>query len=162
MPPSSSGGSAVAGSAGVTCTGSYVGSEDDPTFPQLDVELTVVDAGSAGRDEPAGAADEAITVTDLPGGTFGRCDSDRFVTICEEHWRHDGFDVGLLVSDRVHFDRVTASTILGNLVPTIVANLAGEATDVADPLRNVTDADVSAAAAGLDSLRRCSPRRRRV
>ena len=57
---------AVAGSAGVTCTGSYVGFEDDPTFPQLDVELTVVDAGSAGGDEPAGAADEAITVTDLP------------------------------------------------------------------------------------------------
>ncbi len=134
---------------GITCAGSHVGFEDDPSFPQLDVELSVVDDPPNDLDAATG---EVITVTDLPGGTIGACESDRFVTICEEHWEQDGFQVGLLVTDRVFFDRVTASTVLGDLVPAIVANLAGGATDVADPLGGVSSAQVDAAAAGLDQF----------
>ena len=107
--------------SGITCAGSHIGFEDDPSFPQLDVELVVIDGPPNGVDEPAS---EAVTVTDLQGGTIGTCESDRFVTICEESWQQDGFQVRLLVADRVYFDRVTASTVLGDLVPVIVSNLA--------------------------------------
>jgi hypothetical protein len=131
---------------GITCAGAHTGFEDDPSFPQLDVEVSVID-GSADVDEPTG---EAITVTGLPGGTIGTCESDRFVTICEERWHQDDFEVRLLVTDRVYFDRVTASMVLGDLVPTIVANLAGGSTDVADPLSDVSGAQVAAAAGGLE------------
>ena len=110
---------------------------------------TVVDRPASDVDEPTG---EALTVTDLPGGTTGSCESDRFVTICEERWQQDGFEVRLLVTDRVYFDRVTASTVLGGLVPVIVANLAGGATDVADPLADVSVHEVGAATAGLDQF----------
>jgi hypothetical protein len=130
---------------GITCAGSHVGFEDDPSFPQLEVELSIVN-GANDLDVRTG---EAVTVTDLPGGTVGTCESDRFVTICEERWQQEGFQVRLLVTDRVYFDRGTASTVLGDLVPTIVANLAGEATDVADPLGDVSDAQVGSAAEGL-------------
>ncbi len=147
---------AVEGTAGITCVGSHVGFEDDPSFPQLEVEITVADTGSATGDE-AETTDEPIAVTGLPGGTVGTCEADRFVTICEEHWSQDGFDVGLLVSDRVYFDRVTASTVLGDVVPTIVANLADASTDVADPLGAVTGADVSAAATGVDRFVDANP-----
>jgi hypothetical protein len=138
---------------GITCVGSHVGFEDDPSFPQLDVELTVANK-PANDDVPTG---EAITVTDLPGGTIGTCESDRIVTICEEHWQQDGFVVRLHVSDRVFFDRVTASTVLGDLVPTIVANLAGGATDIADPLTEVSGAQAGAAAAGLNAFVSANP-----
>ena len=131
---------------GLTCAGSHLGFEDDPSFPQFDVELTVVDRPASNAGESTG---EALTVTDLPGGTTGSCAADRFVTICEELWQQDGFEVHLLVTDRVYFDRVTASTVLGGLVPVIVANLAGGATDVADPLSDVSDTEVNAATAGL-------------
>jgi hypothetical protein len=134
-------------SGGITCAGSHLGFEDDPSFPQLDVELSVVNDPSNDVDEPTS---EAVTVTDLPGGTIGTCQSDRFVTICEERWQQDGFEVRLLVTDRVFFDRVTASTVLGGLVPVIVGTLAGGATDVADPLGDVSSTEVGAAAAGLD------------
>ena len=137
----------VRATGGITCTGSHVGFQDDPSFPQLDVELSVVDGSPHDVDEPAG---EVVTVTDLPGGTMGTCESDRFVTICEEHWHQDGFEVRLLVTDRVFFDRVTASTVLGGLMPVLVANLAGGATDIADPLSDVSGADVGAATNGLD------------
>jgi hypothetical protein len=139
---------------GITCAGSHLGFEDDPSFPQLEVELSVLGTPADDVDEPAG---EAITVTDLPGGTFGTCESDRFVAICEERWQQDGLQVRLLVTDRVYFDRVTASTVLGELVPTIVANLAGGATDVADPLGEVSGAQVGAASAGLERFVSANP-----
>ena len=137
----------VRGTAGITCAGSHVGFEDDPSFPQLAVELTVVDAQTTDVQEPTG---DALMVSDLPGGTTGACESDRFVTICEERWRQDGFEVRLLVTDRVFFDRVTASIVIGGLVPAVVANLAGDATDVADPLTGVSASEVGAASEGLD------------
>ena len=132
---------------GITCAGSHVGFEDDPSFPQLDVEMVVVNGPPNGVDELTG---DAVTVTDLQGGTIGSCESDRFVTICEERWQRDGFQVRLLVTDRVYFDRVTASTVLGDLVPVIVSNLAGGALDIADPLGEVSGADVGAATNGFD------------
>jgi hypothetical protein len=137
---------AVRNDGGIACAGSHVGFDDDPSFPQLDVELSVFNDPSSEVDEPA---EEPVTVTDLPGGTTGTCESDRFVMICEERWQQDGLQIRLLVTDRVYFDRVTASTVLGNLVPTVVANLAGGATDVADPLGDLATAQVDAAAAGL-------------
>ncbi len=136
---------------GITCAGSHVGFEDDPPSPQLDVELSVVN-GSA--DEPTS---DALNVTDLPSGTTGTCESDRFVTICEERWQQDGLQVRLLVADRVFFDRATASTVLGELVPVIVANLAGGATFVADPLSDISGAQAGAAAAGLDRFVSANP-----
>ena len=137
---------AVHDDGGVKCAGSHVGFEDDPSFPQLDIELSVVNGTANEVDEPSG---ETLAVTDLPGGTIGTCESDRFVTICEERWEQDGFQVRLLVTDRV-LDRVSASTVLGELVPVVVANLAGGATDVADPLGGVSRGQVDAAADGLD------------
>ena len=131
---------------------SYVGFEDDLSFPQLEVELAVVDAGPASEvDEPADVEDAALSVTALPGGTTGSCESDRFATTCEERWHHDGLVVRLLVTDRVYFDRVTTSTtVLGDLVPLLVANLATGATDVGDPLDDLSATEAGAAAAGLD------------
>ena len=144
---------------GITCAGSHIGFEDDPSFPQLDVELSVANGPANDVDVPAS---EAVTVTDLPGGTIGTCESDRFVTICEERWQQDGFQVRLLVTDRVFFDRVTASTVLGDLVPMIVANLAGGATDVADPLGDVSGAASRRGGRRSRSLCQRQCRRRRV
>ena len=108
---------------GITCAGSHVGFEDDPSFPSSRSSCL---SSMARRRRRRTDTSEALTVTDLPGGTIGTCESDRFVTICEERWQQDGFQVRLLVTDRVYFDRVTASTVLGDLVPVIVANLAAE------------------------------------
>jgi hypothetical protein len=131
----------------LTCSGVYVGVEDDESFPELDLELRVTDVGSGGGAVANTGA--VLAVTDLPGGTTGACESDRFVTVCEEEWHDGGLEVTVLVSDRIAFDRVTASTILGDLVPAVVANLAAGSTDVADPLRAVIAAEGAAASEGL-------------
>lgn len=135
----------------VTCAGSYVGAEDDPSFPELTAALLVADFGDAA------AFARAVPEADGPprpapglgGSTVGRCAEVDLTHQCQEYWASGGLVVGLWVADRVFVDRPTMSAVLAGLVPTVLATLAGRATDVADPLAGITTAVVEAAAAGL-------------
>jgi hypothetical protein len=135
----------------ISCSGSYVGAEDDSSFPELTAILVAADFGdtaSFARNVPEATGKPQPTPT-LGGSTVGECEDVDLTHQCREWWESGGLAVGLWVVDRIFIDRPTMSAVLIELVPPVLAKLAGRATDIADPLAAVTTADVQAAAAGL-------------
>lgn len=119
--------------SGIVCSGSYVGFEGDPSFPELRIEVMVADFGDTAEfhafvadAHPGLAVDDPLNVTSLAGGTIGRCEHVDLTERCAEFWEQDGFVLGVLAADRVYVDRPTVSAMLGELAPVIVASLAAE------------------------------------
>jgi hypothetical protein len=141
----------------VACEGVHVGVDEDAAFPELRLDVVAMDLGDAATAEAAlrdelGAAGAPLLITGRDGGTIGACANEDRAVRCSEWWHHDALVFGVEIVDRVYVDRPTASTLLGGIVPAVVATLAASATDVADPLRAVTRADVDAATAALGAF----------
>jgi len=113
--------------SGVVCTGSYVGSDGDESFPETTVDLVVAVVG----DEEAftayveAAAPGISTAEPLPtptigGGTFGQCEHRDRTEQCVEYWVQDGLAIGIHITDQLAVDRPTASAVLVALVPDVV------------------------------------------
>ena len=146
----------------LACEGTYIGVDEDPSFPELRFDVVVIDLGDAATadgvlHDELEATGEPLRITDLDGGTIGECgDEDRAVR-CAEWWQHDGFVVGVEIVDRVFVDRPTASTVLGGVVPAIVSTLGAAATDIADPLQTIGAADAGRALDALDAFVDANP-----
>ena len=146
----------------LACEGTYIGVDEDPSFPELRFDVVAIDLGDAAtaervlRDEFA-ATGEPLRITDLDGGTIGECGDEDLAVRCAEWWQHDGFVVGVEIVDRVFVDRPTASTVLGGVVPAIVSTLGAAASDIADPLRTIGAADAGRALDALDAFVDANP-----
>lgn len=140
----------------LTCEGDYVGT-GDPAFPELRIELVVVDFGKGASDVAFDHVNELLADVALGderesvvGGTsVGACDEIDQTDTCIEFWTNDGFTIGLTIADRVTIDRTTTVNVLDRLVPDVLTMLAGNAELVGDPLLEISSSDVGAAAAGL-------------
>ena len=124
---------------GMTCSGSYVGAEQDESFPELRASLIVVDLGESAAFEQFLAdaypgATELLPTPALGGATRGECVDVDLTDQCVEFWEQDGFVVGVLLADRVFIDRPTASAILNELVPEVVETLASDKIGASDEL----------------------------
>lgn len=61
----------------------------------------------------------------LPDGTRGFCyETTPGATSCHEFWHDGGLVVGVYITTHESVDRVAAATVLGGLVPVVVADLA--------------------------------------
>lgn len=118
------------------CGGKH-GDVNDDTAPDVTFRLLVLDLAAA---ENAMAfieldATEFLDVHDvdlteehasgLPDGTRGFCyETTLGATSCHEFWHDGGLVVGVYISTNERVDRVAAATVLGGLVPVVVADLA--------------------------------------
>lgn len=142
---------------GITCTGVNVGPDRDESFPELSASLIVVDLGNSVELEQLLADTEADAGDPLPtpsigGATRGTCADVDLTDRCVELWEQEGFVVGVMLADRVFMDRPTASAVLTELVPVVVASLAGDPSEADQRLIDVTDEQVKAAADGLPAV----------
>ncbi|MGH9139169.1 MAG: hypothetical protein ACRD0G_19340 [Acidimicrobiales bacterium] len=138
----------------VSCGGQFVGTGEE-SFPDVWVRLGALDLGDAAAvDEYVATAlpdaGEPIDAIDAEGGSVGECVDEDLADVCVELWHREGFAVAITIQDRVFVDRPTTATVLADIVPDVVATLAGESTDAADPLSALSDDAVTAAAVGLD------------
>jgi hypothetical protein len=118
---------------GLVCSGTYVGVENDESFPEVRISVVVADFGDTetfqaflGDVHPDIDVAASLPTPTIGGGTIGECaDVDR-TDQCAEYWEQDGFVVGVQLVDRVFMDRPTSSAVLVDLVPDIVESLAAE------------------------------------
>lgn len=141
-------------SRGITCIGANVGPDRDTSFPELRASLVVVDLGDSVEFEQLLADADADAGDPLPtpsigGATRGACADIDLTDRCVEFWEQEGFVVGVILADRLFMDRPTASAVLTELVPAVVASLAGDSSGAGQALVDVTDEQVEAAADGL-------------
>ena len=146
----------------LACEGTYIGVDEDPSFPELRFDVVAIDLGDAATaagvlHDELEATGEPLRITDLEGGTIGECGDEDLAIRCAEWWQHDGFVVGVEIVDRVFVDRPTASTVLGGLVPAIVSTLGLAASDIADPLQTISAADAGRALDALEALVDANP-----
>lgn len=68
---------------------------------------------------------EAMETSGLPDGTYGFCyDFDNSASsTCHEFWPQDGFVVGVYLTSNEAIDRGVAATVLGELLPVVIADL---------------------------------------
>lgn len=147
---------------GVVCTGAYAGTSDDPSFPETSVSLAVADFGD---DEELGSYladdlgiapdEEPIAAPNAGGETIGRCAQKDRTYDCYEVWTDgSGFVVMVHIQDQTFFDRQSASVVVDQLVPSVLAALGAGATQVGDELAPdggvvVDSGQVDGAEAGL-------------
>jgi len=129
---------------GLTCAGSYVGAERDETFPELRVELVVIDTVDTTTfreflDVAYPAATAPLASPTIGGATVGECANVDRTNRCAEFWESDGLVVGVVLADRVFMDRPAASAVLVELVPVVLESLAGTSPDADRERRSSPD-----------------------
>ena len=144
---------------GLVCTGSYIGVEDDESFPELRISVVVANFGDTDTfrtflddAHPGIDVDDALATPTIGGGSIGECAHVDRTEQCAEYWEQGGFLVGVRIADRVFIDRPTSSAVLVALVPLIVESLAAEAVAAPGPGVTLPAGVLDAARAQLAAL----------
>ena len=150
---------------GVVCSGAYIGTEGDESFPETLITLTVAEFDNEAQttsflSSRAGGGIESSPSLPTPvigGGTFGNCREIDLHTQCFEYWTRDGFMIAVQIDDRVAVDRPTASAVLIRLIPAVVGQLAAVPEPDVPVEHHAAADDIDSARVGLVEVLRAEP-----